>query len=253
MGRTLSKGDYEKKETEPKSSCVASNTGKARQSGDLHVAQEEVQKRLILTQLEYVFSRVHELPSGQVVAILLCELMALKAGATVRECKISLAGNRELDLGDPDDIPCYDKLIRGLPQFPPLVLNRWLRGEVSLPRGRKLTGIIIATGWESVPAEYPDEMPAAIKLSVIDEHGNHLQFRLRAGVDRSAKRIYERKLRERWDTVRSKPHVGLYEPGESQLAGQEKTLWRDRQRATSRSAGNQRNDAISNIPRASDL
>ena len=52
-----------------------------------------VPKRLDLRQLEYLFCRVHDLPGGQVVVILSCELMALRAGATVRDFVVSLPRN----------------------------------------------------------------------------------------------------------------------------------------------------------------
>jgi hypothetical protein len=156
-----------------------------------------VPKRLDVRQLEYLFSRVHDLPDGQVVVILYCELMAMRAGATVRDCVIGLPWGPELDLGDPEYIPWYDDLIRGLPMWRPTVLNRWLTGEHSLPRGRKLTGIIIATGWGPVPAEYPDEAPVDIELVISDDQGNQLEFPFKAGVDRSVKRKDQQRARKR--------------------------------------------------------
>jgi hypothetical protein len=169
-----------------------------------------VPKRLDLRQLEYLFCRVHDLPGGQVVVILLCELMALRAGATVRDCAISLPWGPELDLCDPEYTPWYNDLIQGWPAWPPTVLNRWLTGEVSLPRGRKLTGIIIATGWSPVPAEYPDESLVDIELVASDDQGKPLEFFFKAGVDRSLKHKYERQQRERRAVAASTKRVPIF-------------------------------------------
>jgi hypothetical protein len=169
-----------------------------------------VPKRLDLRQLEYLFCRVHDLPGGQVVVILLCELMALAAGATVRDCAIWLPWGPELDLSDPEYTPSYDDLIRGLPKRPPDVLNRWLTGEVSLPRGKKLTGIIIATGSIPVPAEYHDESLVDIELVASDDQGNPLEFFFKAGVDRSVKHQYERRERERREVAAPRKRVPIF-------------------------------------------
>ena len=172
--------------------------------------QLSVPKRLDLRQLEYLFCRVHDLPGGQVVVILLCELMALRAGATVRDCAISLPWGPELDLCDSGDTPCYDDVIRGLPKWPPTVLNPWLRCEVSLTRGRKLTGIVIATGWVPVPAGYPDDSPVDVEMVVSDDQGNQLEFLFKAGVDRSLKHKYERQQRERRAVAASTKRVPIF-------------------------------------------
>ena len=169
-----------------------------------------VPKRLGLRQLEYLFCRVHDLPGAQVVVILLCELMALAAGATVRDCAIWLPWGPELDLSDPEYTPSYDDLIRGLPKRPPDVLNRWLTGEVSLPRGKKLTGIIIATGSIPVPAEYHDESLVDIELVASDDQGNPLEFFFKAGVDRSVKHQYERRERERREVAAPRKRVPIF-------------------------------------------
>lgn len=173
-------------------------------------------KRLDLRQLEYPFCRVHDLPGEQVVLILLCKLMALRAGATVRDCAISLPWGPELDLCDPGDTPYYDDLVHGWPEWPPKVLNRWLTGEVSLPRGRTLTGIIIATGWVRVPADYRDESPVDVELVVSDDQDNQLEFRLKAGLDRSVKRADERKRQMRAKAQGSTERVRLFKHGETE-------------------------------------
>jgi hypothetical protein len=172
--------------------------------------QLPVEKRLDLRQLEYLFCRVHDLPGGRVVVILLCELMALRAGVTVRDCAISLPSGPELDLSDPEYTPSYNDLIRGLPKAPPDVLNRWLTGEVSLPRGKKLTGIIIATGSIPVPAEYHDESLVDIELVASDDQGNPLEFFFKAGVDRSVKHQYERRERERREVAAPRKRVSIF-------------------------------------------
>jgi hypothetical protein len=169
-----------------------------------------VPKTLDLRQLEYLFCRVHDLPGGRVVVILLCELMALRARAIVRDCAIWLPWGPELDLCDPEDTPSYNDLIRGLPKGPPDVLNRWLTGEVSLPRGKKLTGIIIATGSIPVPAEYHDESLVDIELVASDDQGNRLEFCFKAGVDRSVKHQYERRERKRCEVAAPKKRVPIF-------------------------------------------
>lgn len=169
-----------------------------------------VPKRLDLRQLEDLFCRVHDLPGGRVVVILLCELMALRAGVTVRDFAISLPWGPELDLSDPEYTPSYNELIRGLPKGPPDVLNRWLTGEFSLPRGKKLTGIIIATGSIPVPAEYHDESLVDIELVASDDQGNPLEFFFKAGVDRSVKHQYERRERERRKVAVPRERVPIF-------------------------------------------
>ncbi len=174
-----------------------------------------VPKRLDLRQPEYLFSRVHDLPGGQVVLILRCELMALRTGATVRDCEISLPWGPELELCDPEYTPWYNDLIRGWPEWPPTVLNPWLRGEFSLPRGRKLTGIVIAIGWFPVPAEYPDDSPVDAEMVISDDQGNQLQFLFKAGVDRAVKHVDERKRKARVETMRSTKRVPIFEREET--------------------------------------
>ncbi len=182
-----------------------------------------VPRRLDLRQLEPLFSRVHDLPGGQVVVLLRCELMALRAGATVRDCAISLPWGSELDLCDPEFTPWYNDVIRGSPEWPPLVLNRWLRGEVSLPRGRKLTGIIMANGWAPVPGEYPDDSSVNVELVLSDDQGNQLEFRFEAGVDRVVKRVDERNRRARVEAMRSTKRRSLFERGEIENTDQART------------------------------
>jgi hypothetical protein len=128
----------------------------------------------------------------------------------VRDCAIWLPWGPELDLCDPEDTPSYNDLIRGLPKGPPDVLNRWLTGEVSLPRGKKLTGIIIATGSIPVPAEYHDESLVDIELVASDDQGNRLEFFFKAGVDRSVKHQYERRERKRREVAAPKKRVPIF-------------------------------------------
>lgn len=183
-----------------------------------------VPKRLDLWQEEYVFSRVHDLPGEQVAVILRCELMALRAGATVRDCVISLPWGQELEQCDPADIPCYDNLIQGWPEWPPTILNRWLTGEVSLPRGKKLTGIIIAIGWTSVPAEYPGESLVNIEVVLSDDQGYPLELIFKAGVDRRRKREYERRELERRKVAASTKRVPIFQRGDTESRGPDRTI-----------------------------
>ena len=145
------------------------------------------------------------------MVILLCELMALRAGATVRDCAISLPWGPELDLCDPEYTPWYNDLIQGWPEWPPTVLNRWLTGEVSLPRGGKLTGIIIATGSIPVPAEYHDESAVDVELVASDDQSNPLEFVFKAGVDRSVKHQFERRERKRCEVAAPKKRVPIFQ------------------------------------------
>jgi hypothetical protein len=185
-----------------------------------------VPERLGLWQLEYLFCRVHDLPGAQVAVILLCELMALSTGASIRDCTIWLPWGPELELCDPEDTPYYDDVIRGLPKWPPTVLNPWLRGEVSLPRGRKLTGIIIASGWVPIPAEYPDDSPVDVEIVVSNDQGSQLEFLFKAGVDRSVKRGYERKRQPPVDALRLTRRRSLLECEDSETRDQDRTIQR---------------------------
>ena len=188
-----------------------------------------VPKRLDIRQPEYFFSRVHHLPGSQVTLVLQCELMALRAGATIRDCAISLPWGPELDLSDPEYTPWYNDVIQGWPSWPPTVLNRWLTGEASLPRGKKLAGIVIATGWSPIPAGYPDEWPVDIELAVSDDCGNELNFTFRAGLDRTVKHVYERKCQARIDAGRLTKRRKLFELEEERTLDQDRaTLEQDR-------------------------
>ena len=177
-----------------------------------------VPKRFILRQIDRELARIHDLPSGEVAAVMLCELMALKPGATIRHCAMTPPwGGPQLDLSEPQESPWYDGLIQGLPHSPPTVLNRWLTGQAPLPRGPKLEGVVIATGQNSAPPNYHNEMQVVMELSLTDEKGNKLEFEFKARVDRSLKRKYERQ--QRYDAPQLKKRDGLYGGQKSELGG----------------------------------
>ena len=94
-----------------------------------------------------------------------------------------------------------------------------LTPEVPL-RQRQVQGVIVAEGWTSVPPECHDESLVTVELLLRDERRNELCFEFGVRVDRSVKRKYERRQRERHERMRSTKGGGRYGPAGGQFGDQ---------------------------------
>ena len=185
--------------------------------------------RLILEQIQPAFARLYELPSGAAAVVVPARMTVLTSGIliTAREMTTGL-DDWPLDFSDPNEWPYYQDVIGGLLPYSPAVLNDWLTSGLPL-RPRQVEGVIIANGWISVPPECHDETLVTVKLLLWDERSNEICFEFEVRVDRSLKRMYERRQRERSELVRLTKRVGLYEPAAGQTGNQKNVSPEERQ------------------------
>ncbi len=149
--------------------------------------------RYKLEQVDPEFARVYDLPAGDVAVVIPAKLTVLKPGVMITESEIFASwDDLALDLTDPEQHDCFDDLIKGLP-YPPTILNDWLVERPVPMRPFQRKGVIIATGWNSLPAKYHEMTRVTMRLYLRDELGKELLFSLSACVDRSLKRAYERR------------------------------------------------------------
>jgi len=165
--------------------------------------------RFTLEQVWHDFARVYELLFGEIAVVVFARLTVFKSGVMITDRALYTAlDDFPLELDDPEEHRLYNELIRSSPHWPPRGLNSCLTGGAPLPRGRH-EGMIVATGWSTVPAKCHDEMPVNIELALEDEQGNELWFKFRARVDRSVKNVCERRLEKRWEALRSKKRADI--------------------------------------------
>jgi hypothetical protein len=117
-----------------------------------------------------------------------------------------------LDLEEPQEHQYFEEFTQDFPTYRPKILNKYL---VDCPRPLQicqLQGLIIATGWIRVPAEYPDEKRVSFHLCLRDEQEREYDYYFYARVDRRLKIQQERKMREAAELVRNR--VPLFDPRE---------------------------------------
>jgi hypothetical protein len=184
---------------------------------------------ITLEQIEHEFARIYELPSGAVAVVVPAKMIVLKPGILITDVAMMTPWDDfPLDLSDPEGSLFYKDLIGGLYHFPPRLLNPWLKREVPL-RPRQVEGVIVAHGWSSFPSKYHDESLVTVELLLRDERRNELCFDFGVRVDRSVKRKYERRQRERREFARSTKGGGLYErkggqPGDQKSVSPEEAI-----------------------------
>jgi hypothetical protein len=177
--------------------------------------------RFTLEQIEHEFARIYELPSGAVAVVAPAKLTVRISGLLFTDHELRLPWDDfPLELSDPEENSYYQELITWLPHYsPPTILNRLLTPEVPL-RQRQVQGVIVAEGWTSVPPECHDESLVTVELLLRDERRNEFCFEFGVRVDRSVKRKYEARQRERHERMRSTKRGGLYGPARGQLGDQ---------------------------------
>src|ERR1035437_3403751 len=74
--------------------------------------------------------------------------------------------------------------------------------------------------YSSFPSQYHDESPVTVELLLRDERRKELSFDFGVRVDRSLKREYERRQRERREFARSTKGGGLFAPNRGQPGDQ---------------------------------
>jgi hypothetical protein len=151
---------------------------------------------LTVEQIDDHLAWIYELPLGEIAVVVFAELTVLRSGILIMDRGVKTQWDDFLDLSDPKESTYYEDIIHGLPSFPPKFLNHWLTGNVPL-RPRQEEGVIFAKGWGSVPPECPDETLITVKLFLRDQRGNEPCFDFEARLDRSVKRKYQPRLRER--------------------------------------------------------
>jgi hypothetical protein len=174
---------------------------------------------LTVEQIDDHLAGIYELPLDEVA-------VAVFAGLTVRTSGLLITDRRmttpwddcPLDLSDPKGSCYYQDLFVGLLEPPSKFLNYWLTRNIPL-RPRQEEGVIVAYGRSRVPPTCHDGTLVTVKLLLMDQRGNELCFDFEARLDRSVKRKYEPRLRERLTT-----RVPIF--------GREDTETRDQDRTT---------------------
>ena len=185
---------------------------------------------LTLEQVDTELAKLYVLPWGEIAVVWFAELMVLRFGGLITGSEMRMPWGDVLDLSDPKECSYYDDLIYGWYEFPPKFLNHWLTHHVPL-RPRREEGAIFATGRGSVPPEYHDHQPVAVKLFLMDRARNELSFDVRARVDlmfgarldRIAKQKCERRPPELREGTRSTKRVPIFKRGDGQ-AGDQKSV-----------------------------
>ena len=186
--------------------------------------------RLILEQIQPGFARLYELPSGEAAVVVPARITVLTSGMVITDHEITTGlDDWPLDFSDPNEWPYYQDVIGGLLPYSPALLNDWLTSGLPL-RSRQVEGVIIANGWISVPPECHDEKLVTGELLLRDERSNEICFKFAVRVDRSLKRMYERRQRESRERLTKR---GLFGPAAGQPGNQKNALREERPVAVS--------------------
>ncbi len=111
----------------------------------------------------------------------------------------------------PDENQFFHDLTGGLPQHPPRILNDCVVDRPLPLRRCQLDGVIIATGWSSLPTSYRDEDLVAMRLTFVNQDGYEIECEITGRVDRSIKRKHDRRRQERSRVFRPRVGAGLFE------------------------------------------
>ena len=150
-------------------------------------------KRFTLEPVDPGFACLFPWPMGDVAVVLPAKLTVLKSGLVFTDAAVFGSDGLPLDIEDPPDHPYLERLQGEGPWHPPRVLNNLLvEKPVALRPGRHV-GLIIATGWNSLSADYHDETRVRLEVWLKDEHDSEFSFDFTARVDRRFWREYERR------------------------------------------------------------
>jgi hypothetical protein len=177
-------------------------------------------KRLGFRQVEPEFAVVYDLPSGGTAFVVPCDYWPLKPRPVI--CEWACWPNwdaPDFELSHPEHSPFYRELLEPLPGTP-MVLNRWLMGEVGLPHGRKLSGVIIAINSYPLPEHFDDGMVVSMHLLLSGAQGDDYPFDFSARVDRAMMLSHQR-TRDARRAFRPTEHLGLFEGREPGLGRSE--------------------------------
>jgi hypothetical protein len=185
--------------------------------------------RLILEQIQPAFAKLYELPSGEAAVVAPTRMTVLISGMLITKCEMTTGlDDWPLDFSDPSEWQYYKDVIEALLPYSPLVLNNRLTSGLPL-RPRQVEGLIIANGWISALPKCHDETLVPVKLLLRDERSNEVCFEFEVRVDRSLKRRYERRQRERSGRVRLTKRGGLYQSAAGQTGNQKNVSPEERQ------------------------
>ena len=161
-----------------------------------------------------------ELPSGAVAFVAPAKLTVRVPGTLITNVEVAILDfDCVLDLSDPVESLWYTQLMDLMPYNLTECLNEWLTSDAPLSI-RQVRGAIIAEGWASVPPKLHDDALVSAKLFLRDQRSNEFQFDFRARVNRSLKRMYERRQREHHERIRWTKSTGIYEPAGGQVENQ---------------------------------
>jgi hypothetical protein len=149
-------------------------------------------RRFTLEQIDSNFAAVYDLPPYEVGVVLPARLRVLTS-VMFTDVAVFLPWDEwSLDLEEPVKNPYWDLMKDQGPSYKPTILNDLLVGKASPVRPCQPEGLILATGYGSVPAEYDEKKRVTLELRLWDEQDNEFTWNFSARVDRSFKRIYER-------------------------------------------------------------
>jgi hypothetical protein len=167
--------------------------------------------RLDIQQVGSEFARIYELPGQAIGVVVPAKMTVRKSGILITDSEMKAPWDVcELDLGDPSEISYYEDLIRGLPYYPPAVLNHLLTHEFPL-RPRQSEGFLIAHGYGAISPAIHDDALIVVKLSLRDQRDDEYRFDFKVSVDRSVKRRHEQRNRRGVDVARATRSGGLYD------------------------------------------
>ena len=179
--------------------------------GDFLQEPERFRQRLKLEQVNEVLAKIYDLPGSGTIVVVHAKLTVVTRKVLITDFEMTVSWDElPLSLDDPERTAFYRDVTAGLYPLPLTVLNRWLTGESALCHSQR-EGVIIASGQRSLPSEYHDHTQHTVKLYLWDELDNELPFTFRARVDRSVKRKYERRERERGEVAASTKRVPMFE------------------------------------------
>jgi len=151
---------------------------------------------LNIEQVDTELASFYEYPGNMVAVRLFAKLTVMRPGSIITDVEIGPTWNCvPLHLTGAESA-FYKDLLKGLPAYPPNILNGLLTHHEPL-RPRQEEGLILAHGWTEVPLAVRDHSPIIIDLSLVDQRGGEISFEFQATLDRAARQRYEDEKFER--------------------------------------------------------
>jgi len=182
-------------------------------------------ERLIVEQTDYHFARLHELLSGEIGLVVPVQITVLTPGILIIEQELTTSLNEfPLEFTDPTEWKYYEDVIDDCPSRENL--NYLLMNPRSL-HPRKEHGIIVANGWSTIPPQFHDDTSLKAQLRLMDERRNEICAEFVVRLDRSLKRMYEKRHAERRERMRSTVGERLYASEAERRRDQENVAQRE--------------------------